>query len=56
MFTSHGFHLYNIETFFSTHPNGLSYCSALTIHSFKISDSVTSDRSLTLIISKSTYQ
>ena len=50
MFTSHGFHLYNIETFFSTHPNSLSYYSAVTPHSPKISDSVTSDRSLIVII------
>ena len=50
MFTSHGFHLYNIETFFSTHPNALSYCSAVTPHSPKICDSVTSGRSLIVTI------
>ena len=46
MFASLGFHLYNIEAFFSTHLNALSYCSGVTPHSSKISDSVTSDRSL----------
>ena len=46
MFTSHGFRLYNIETFFSTHPNALPYCSVVTPHSSKISDSVILDRSL----------
>ena len=45
MFASLGFHLYNIEAF-STHLNALSYCSGVTPHSSKISDSVTSDRSL----------
>ena len=38
MFTSHGFRLYNIETFFSTHPNALSYCSAVTQQNFWWSD------------------
>ena len=50
MFTSHGFRLYNIETFFSTHPNALSYCSAVTSHSSKICCSVTSNRSLIVTI------
>ena len=50
MFTSHAFRLYNIDTCFSTHPNGLSYCSAVTPHSFKISDSVTSNRVLIVTI------
>ena len=48
LFTSNGFHLYNIENFFFTHPNALLYCSAVTPHSSKISDSVTSDRSFTV--------
>ena len=46
MFTSHGFHLHDSGNFFSSHPNALSYCIAVTPHSYKISDSVTSDRSL----------
>ena len=50
MFTPNGFHLYNIETFFSTHPNALSYCSAVTPNSSKISDSMTSGRSLIVTI------
>ena len=45
MFTSHDSHLYNIETFFSTHPNALSYCSNVTPHFSKISDSVRSGQS-----------
>ena len=50
MFASHGFSLYNIETFLSTHPNAFLYCSAVTPHSSKISDSVTLDRSLIAIM------
>ena len=50
MFTLHGFRLYNIETFFPTYPNALSYCSAVTPHSSKNSDSVTSNRSIIVII------
>ena len=50
MFTSHGFHLYNIDTFCSIHPNALSYCSLVTPHSSKISDNVISDRSLLVTI------
>ena len=50
MFASHGFRLYNIDTFFPTHSNALSYCSAVTPHSSKISDSMTSDRSLIVTI------
>ena len=50
MFISHAFRLYNIDTCFSTHPNELSYCSAVTPHSFKISDSVTSNRVLIVTI------
>ena len=53
MFTSHAFRLYNIETFFSTHPNAMSYCSAVTPNSSKISDSVISYRSLIVIIKES---
>ena len=49
-FTSHGFRLYNIYTFLFTHPNALSYCSAVTPHSSKISDSITSDRPLIVTI------
>ena len=54
MFTLHGFHLYNIETFPSTYPNALPHCSAATAHSSKIYDSVTSDRSL-VTIQESTF-
>ena len=46
MLALHGFRLYNTETFFSTHPNVLSYGSAVTPHSSEISDCVTLDRSL----------
>ena len=46
MFTSDGFRLYNIKT----DPNSFPYCSAVTPHSSKISDSVTSDKSLIAII------
>ena len=44
MFTSIGFHLCNIETFFSKHPNALPYCSGVNPHTSQISDSVTSER------------
>ena len=50
MFTSLGFGLYNIETFFPTYPNVLSYCPGVTPHSCKISDSATSDRPLIVTI------
>ena len=52
MFTSHGFCLHNIETFCSTHPNALPFCSAVNPHSSKSSESVTSDRSLTCFFYK----
>ena len=53
MYTSHGYRLYNIETFFSKHPNALSNCSAVTPHS-KV-NSVTSDRSLIATIQEGTF-
>ena len=53
MFTSHGFRLYNIETFCSTHPNAYSYCSAVTPQSSEITGSATSDRSLIVTIKES---
>ena len=48
MFTSQGF--CNIENFFSTHLNALSYYSAVTPPSSNISNNVTSDRSLIVTI------
>ena len=50
IFTSNGFRLYNIETCFSTNPIALTYCSAVTPHSSKTSDSVKSDRPLIVLI------
>ena len=50
MFTSHDFRLYNIETFFPTHLNALSYCSDITSLFSNTSESVTSDRSLIVTI------
>ena len=56
MFPLHGFRLYNIESFFSTHPNALPYCSVITPHSSKIFfDCVTTDRSLIVTNKKVLY-
>ena len=46
LYLLHVFRLYNTETFFPTHPNACSYCSAVTSHFCKTYDSVTTDRSL----------
>ena len=53
MFTSHVYYLF--RDLFSTHPNALSYCSAVTPHSSKICNSVTSDRSLIVTVQESTF-